>query len=561
MKRLKLLVCAMMALPMVVQANALSVTNEENGSEGEPVAISDDGLVTVSGQVYYIAEADVDNIYGIRTGVKNSTLTLSDNSVIQADENGYFSFQCERDEAISFSVSCPYDEEKQHYYYIPSKTYELTPGANTQYNIQVVKTDNADGSPHMVRVHGCIYPKANSSSPVANVVVLYKCSLENAQQISYSLTTSTDGIFDFVDENGDGLLVGNLYYRVFVKDSELNRYGSVVNSNFYVKDGTDATTRETTPNELQRNYELVKYGTFNMDMLDVYDRSKALTESGYAPPSITVDMDFYDWEDNKVEEVNAPYSQAQLVAAAFSGSLNGDYYGYYVHAKSRGYYQTELSKDGAPGKQFLYVDNMDHLQVYLQKEQTTGNVIDPIPSTKNPSHCIKVSFPGHSLTYNETGATIYLKYGYAFSEAPGNVTGSDGTQAQLRTASAENHDDIPMYAIQAYDENGNGYINVLFDHDNGAPYTLLDKTNYSLVMPELTVVIDSYIYDYDLSYNIPVKVGVFAMDTEPMSTLVDVYTTSGLCVKHGIEESMLNDLPNGLYIVRSATSAYKYLKR
>jgi hypothetical protein len=412
----------------------------------------------------------------------------------------------------------------------------------------------------MVRFHGTILSKAindmtNGTVAIGNAIVAVRSDVENAANISYEVTTATDGNYNFVDDDGNPLLIGYLYYKVFVNDSKLKRYGSVINTNYYLEDAV--VDGVVTANERERNYELVEYADMKVCVED-YSRTFGTSSTpGEAPYAPYIYFEFYDWDNNPVASTKAPINPFQLTSDYVEQIATGDYYGYYAHAKVKGYYHSLIYSNNAPGVQYIFVDNQDKLNITMQKENSVSHVLDPINKEKNPSHNIQLSFAGHNLKYNDTGAQIYLRY---VGDIQHTSTEENSSNAPARYVTAESKANIPMYAEQG--NNGtNDVINVFLDHDKGAPYGLLNYTNYELVMPEKTVVIDEYIYDWELDYDVPVVTGIFASDTEPVSLLVDIYTASGVLVKHSVEESSIHDLPSGLYIVRGATRAYKYLQR
>jgi hypothetical protein len=528
-----LLFIAINAFPFVVYAN--EETQSVIVAENDTVT----NYVTVSGQVYYLKRGEKT---GIKTGVKNAAIKIDD-YVVTSDASGYYSFRCKKGSELSMTVTCPYDEDNDVHYYVPGEVYTLTANVNKKYNIQVVKSDE-DGVAPMGKVTGTVLAKIadtlNSNNTenikISKAIVKYTTTIENYGTLTYFTTADQDGVYDFVDEDGNNRLMGNLYYHTLIMDSERGRYSSISFEDRYVffTDGT-----------FTLDAQLLEYAKFNVKVWCDSSLPSASADiddddSDYDPLAVT--LDFYNWYDEY--ESNPMYNQVLLNSdGTYTNASVGDYYGYYVHAKKKGYYQTEFAH--TVGANYVNIDDFNWLELKLYPERTGSVVCEPMIKSYNKEYYIQISFSGHPLTYNDNGKQIYLKYKNAQSSS-----------APARTVTAESRADIPMYAEQGDD----GVINVYLDHDKGAPYELLDKTNYELVMPEQSVVIDSYIYDWELTYDVPVSVGVPTIGNE-QSTLVDVFTMSGVLVERGIEESSIHDLPSGLYIVRGATRAYKYLQR
>jgi hypothetical protein len=86
---------------------------------------------------------------------------------------------------------------------------------------------------------------------------------------------------------------------------------------------------------------------------------------------------------------------------------------------------------------------------------------------------------------------------------------------------------------------------------------------YTLTIPAGTLAENGVPYGFDytnLYYMEGVMVGVDTI-TIGNSELVDVYTTSGMMVRRQMSAAELSTLPDGLYILRSANTAVKYLKK
>jgi hypothetical protein len=86
---------------------------------------------------------------------------------------------------------------------------------------------------------------------------------------------------------------------------------------------------------------------------------------------------------------------------------------------------------------------------------------------------------------------------------------------------------------------------------------------YTLTIPAGTLAENGVPYGFDYTniyYMEGVMVGVDTI-TIGNSELVDVYTTSGMMVRRQMSAAELSTLPDGLYILRSANTAVKYLKK
>jgi hypothetical protein len=86
---------------------------------------------------------------------------------------------------------------------------------------------------------------------------------------------------------------------------------------------------------------------------------------------------------------------------------------------------------------------------------------------------------------------------------------------------------------------------------------------YTLTIPAGTLAENGVPYGFDytnLYYMEGVMVGVDTISIGN-SELVDVYTTSGMMVRRQMSAAELSTLPDGLYILRSANTAVKYLKK
>jgi hypothetical protein len=87
-----------------------------------------------------------------------------------------------------------------------------------------------------------------------------------------------------------------------------------------------------------------------------------------------------------------------------------------------------------------------------------------------------------------------------------------------------------------------------------------NQYNSTLYFPEGSITYDEYDYDLDKEYELGIVTGISRIgDTD--SQLVDVYTVQGVVVKLGAEKNMLQELPAGIYIVRSKQGTFKFIQK
>lgn len=99
-----------------------------------------DKTVNITGQVYY-KDAE-----GVKHGVKNSIVYIGTTSTT-CDEDGKYSLQCYKGNGRTIKVECPYDQENNIYFGVPSPAgYTLDVTDDTEFNIQVLQ--GIDGTQH-----------------------------------------------------------------------------------------------------------------------------------------------------------------------------------------------------------------------------------------------------------------------------------------------------------------------------------------------------------------------------------------------------------------------------
>jgi hypothetical protein len=135
------------------------------------------------------------------------------------------------------------------------------------------------------------------------------------------------------------------------------------------------------------------------------------------------------------------------------------------------------------------------------------------------------------------------------------LTIADATKA-ITLSSAD-----ATYTLVATEEDGK--IVLTFGEDSWADGTINLNGFYTLTIPAGTLAENGvpYGFDYTNMYSmddVTVSVGTITLVN---SELVDVYTTAGMMIRRQMTAAELNTLPDGLYIIRTANKAVKYLKR
>jgi hypothetical protein len=207
------------------------------------------------------------------------------------------------------------------------------------------------------------------------------------------------------------------------------------------------------------------------------------------------------------------------------------------------------------------VPDANTVVVNMQRFNHSITLTEPLVSDTISNHYFNLAFSGHKLTHQKTGSHIVLHRIGSSSQA--QVRRTDTATTDSNTATTDSYGDdtvwssdlIPMYAVQDGDN-----IRIYKDMELAWQIPMYDNSSYELVIPKDNVEIDSYLYDWPLTSQIDISTGVFGVQAED-DGLVDIYTASGVLVKHSVEESSIHDLPSGLYIVRGTTRAYKYLQR
>lgn len=171
------------------------------------------------------------------------------------------------------------------------------------------------------------------------------------------------------------------------------------------------------------------------------------------------------------------------------------------------------------------------------------NVGDLVQVVGDELHSIAIKFVGHNLTVNANHDDITLV-----------MTARGG--AKNATVSA-----INMKATTATDKNQNTYIKLVKEFTSENWDKDLELGTYTLTIPANTITIDDAVsYDQAITntYAI-VETGVESV--ESADSVVDVYSISGVVVERGISADALNQLPNGLYIVKGNNATYKFIKK
>jgi hypothetical protein len=179
----------------------------------------------------------------------------------------------------------------------------------------------------------------------------------------------------------------------------------------------------------------------------------------------------------------------------------------------------------------------------------------------------------------EISSTVYINLISVFSAADFETTLSDsgtpniiiavanpsGNDNALTIADATK--DITLssadatYTLVATEQDGK--IVLTFGEDSWADGTINLNGFYTLTIPAGTLAENGvpYGFDYTNMYSmddVTVSVGAITLVN---SELVDVYTTAGMMIRRQMTAAELNTLPDGLYIIRTANKAVKYLKR
>jgi hypothetical protein len=246
-----------------------------------------------------------------------------------------------------------------------------------------------------------------------------------------------------------------------------------------------------------------------------------------------VNIKIYDSKDNLVSEAS---SVEKEFTVAVAGPLDPD--GYYFTAEKEGYMLTEnynnhviVAKRSLPTLQQGETNTYNKVWVSMIDSFTSGDL---------------------ATTNDNDVPNIIIEVSNADDNA---LTIADATKA-ITLSSAD-----ATYTLVATEQDGK--IVLTFGEDSWADGQLNLNGFYTLTIPAGTLAENGvpYGFDYTNMYSmddVTVSVGTITLVN---SELVDVYTTAGMMVRRQMTAAELNTLPDGLYIIRTANKAVKYLKR
>jgi hypothetical protein len=553
MKKLILLFCAIFALSAVVPAHgAAHVTKTADASTDTNVVTSDDDedLVTVGGTIYYHRnDGTMVAIYDVEITLQSDD-TFKSPTKIKTNTNGHYDFTCKRNEQVTLTLgSVAYNHVQ---FAVPMDSYTIV-ATGQEYNIQVVGANEEGVMPH-VKVK---FTVTLGNKVVPDLPVQISTRIENAEVRTYSGTTDENGVC-VIGDNVDleNRPIANIYYDVLIDvDDYVNRecidyveYADEVFPIVYTLDPFNCTV----------NCNVPKTGT---------------SSGSEAQASPTVRLYFYDEDDNDMK-TNVPYATAATHVIGTQSTATMSLYSsdleqknlylsrYKVRGSFEGYYQSAgTTAADYDGVKWSEVPDANTVVVNMQRFNHSITLTEPLVSDTISNHYFNLAFSGHKLTHQKTGSHIVLHRIGSSSQA--QVRRTDTATTDSNTATTDSYGDdtvwssdlIPMYAVQDGDN-----IRIYKDMELAWQIPMYDNSSYELVIPKDNVEIDSYLYDWPLTSQIDISTGVFGVQAED-DGLVDIYTASGVLVKHSVEESSIHDLPSGLYIVRGTTRAYKYLQR
>lgn len=547
MKKLYLLLIVMLAINVAVSAQ---------DTDGEIIVLStdsssqenNDGSITVGGTIYFIRPSDNVKvaIYGVGVTIE-SDQTYTTPITIYTNSNGYYSFSCAKGEKVQLTLTPNSDN-----YYVPMDKYSFE-ASDEVYNIQLLElVDSNKLSRVPVKFNITLDGIAVADLPIEMTPVI-----EHATVTSFKGLTDSNGVCIL---GADAANEAEIPYAYIYYNIVMDKQGSLYK----------AETDYIYPNA-EDNTECDIVLNFEKFICKLNCTTPTVTNDGNsnsAPNAPTVQLEFFDEENQPVTTPEDYEMISTYSAGTQSVTSDGVLYvgdpptasvyipGYKVRAKARGFYQSDLTSatDGKAvrGVKWTEVPSTNNVVINMQKYNPKYTLT---PISKDEAY-IKLEFADHKLKYRPTSDPIVLQLvDPEAQDKPRNQS------QQMRTAETSNtvwsDKLIPMYAEQGSD----GVINIYKDQRLSWNIELRDNSLYNLIMPKESVTIDNYDYPYDDTFEIPIEVGVFSVDAETDSHLVDVYNTVGMMVLHNVDENNIKDLPSGIYIVKSKAKAYKIINK